>query len=138
MAIGMFGLTIYVALFSVLLWQRSAAQYRGEELGEAAAPVLGQRSKTNRSWSDVGSRVDTTAAARESVAGIISPNVRAVLRKEYSYLMRNGFAFLLLVLPPAQVLYFSTRLVVSIRPLAARARVRNFPFQRSWHTPFSC
>src|SRR5215510_2571238 len=33
------GLLFYGALFSVLLWRRFAAQYRGEELSETAAPV---------------------------------------------------------------------------------------------------
>jgi hypothetical protein len=40
--------------------------------------------------------------------GILAPSVCAIVRKEYLYLTRNGFAALLLVFPPAQVLLFSS------------------------------
>src|SRR5262249_2625823 len=38
MLAGFGGLLVYVGLFSALLWQRFATQYRGEELSETAAP----------------------------------------------------------------------------------------------------
>src|ERR1700736_3340807 len=38
-ALGLSGLTGFVFLFSALLWQRYASQYRGEELSESPAPV---------------------------------------------------------------------------------------------------
>ena len=37
-AVGLSGLVGFVFLFSALLWQRYAAQYRGEELSESPAP----------------------------------------------------------------------------------------------------
>ena len=39
----------------------------------------------------------------------LSPQVAAVLRKEFRYLTRNSFAFLTLILPPMLVLLFSSQ-----------------------------
>jgi hypothetical protein len=47
--------------------------------------------------------------------------VGAMLRKEFSYLIRNGFAFFLLVLPPAQILLFSSQLAGKHRLIAGMA-----------------
>jgi hypothetical protein len=45
----------------------------------------------------------------KGVSRLLSPIVRAVVRKEFLYVARNGFAFFLLVLPPAQILIFSSQ-----------------------------
>ena len=86
------GLVCYVALFSGLLWLRFAAQYGGEELSETAAPV---KSLRNRSVVKQESTADALS--------LLSPQVGAVVRKELRYLLRNGFAALLLLLPPVLV-----------------------------------
>jgi hypothetical protein len=84
-------------ILSALLWRRFAAQYHGEELSETAAP----------------SRSLIRPAAR-NIEGpdslrLLSPQVAAVVRKEFRYLTRNSFAFLTLLLPPMLVLLFSTQ-----------------------------
>src|SRR6266566_2725698 len=88
-------LLLYLFLFSALLWRRFAAQYRGEELSETAAP--------------------TRAAVRSIPAtndgpdrlSLLSPAVAAIVRKEFHYLTRNGFAYLSLLMPPLLILIFS-------------------------------
>jgi ABC-2 type transport system permease protein len=88
-------LLLYVALLSALLWRRFAAQYRGEDLSETASPAR---------------------AADRPIAGkddgpdrlnLLSPQVAAILRKEFRYLTRNSFAYLTLLMPPLLVLIFS-------------------------------
>ena len=88
-------LLFYLVLLSALLWRRLAAQYRGEELSETAAPAR---------------------AAVRSIAGkydgpdhlsLLSPQVAAIVRKEFRYLTRNGFAYLTLLIPPLLILIFS-------------------------------
>lgn len=84
------GLACYALFFGALLWLRFAAQHRGEELSETAAPE-----KTTRS-----------AASQEAspdALGLLSPQVAAVIRKEIRYLLRNGFVALLLLVPPILV-----------------------------------
>ena len=88
---------LYLVILSALLWRRFAAQYHGEELSETAAP----------------SRSLIRPAAR-NIEGpdslrLLSPQVAAVVRKEFRYLTRNSFAFLTLLLPPMLVLLFSTQ-----------------------------
>ena len=87
---------LYLGLLSALLWHRFAAQYHGEELGETAAP----------------SRAFVRPVARkvEGADGLrlLSPQVAAVVRKEFRYLTRNGFAYLTLILPPMLVVLFSS------------------------------
>ena len=110
-ALGLSGLTAFAVFFSALLWQRFAAQYRGEELSESPSPSGAALAR--------GSPSNTTTARRHFSAeiawnwrnffGFLSPKVGAIVRKEYSYLVRNGYAFLLLVLPPAQTLLFSSQ-----------------------------
>ena len=95
--LGLAGLTVYVVVLSALLWIRFSSQYRGEELGEGAAPVR----KVARSSSNT---YEVTDALR-----LLSPQVAAVVRKEIRYIMRNGFAALMLLLPPVMVLLFSTQ-----------------------------
>lgn len=115
-AIGLSGLTGFVCLFSVLLWQRYAAQYRGEELSESPAPSRPAPLRAFRPLS--GSQVTST---EQTSPGLLPPMVRAMLRKEFSYLIRNGFAFFLLVLPPAQILLFSSQLGGKHRLIAGMA-----------------
>ncbi len=88
-------LLVYVALFSALLSRRFVAQYRGEELSETAAPA----------------RSAVRAVALKDDGGdrlsLLSPQVAAIVRKEFRYLTRNGFAYLTLLLPPILILIFS-------------------------------
>jgi ABC-2 type transport system permease protein len=89
-ALAAAGVACYSALFGVLLWMRFAAQYRGEELSET--PGLTKI-------------IRNTARAETGADGLslLSPRVAAVIRKEVRYLLRNGFAAMLLLLPPGLV-----------------------------------
>jgi ABC-2 type transport system permease protein len=88
-------LLLYLALLSVLLWNRFAAQYRGEELSETAAPGR------------AASRPIPTNDDGPDRLRLLSPQVAAIVRKEFRYLTRNGFAYLTLLMPPLLVLLFS-------------------------------
>jgi hypothetical protein len=106
------GLLLYGIFFSVFLWLRFAAQFRGEELSETAAPL------------PVVARPTPSTADDFERLSALSPQVAAVLRKEFRYLTRNGFAFLTLILPPVLVLIFSAQFAgkhttVSGRPISA-------------------
>lgn len=110
--LGSASLLLYVILLSAFLWRRFAAQYRGEELSETAAPVA--------------TGVRATAKKNDGADGLslLSPQVAAVVRKEFRYLTRNGFAFLTLFMPPLLVLLFSSQFAgrhpsVSGRPVSA-------------------
>jgi hypothetical protein len=105
------GLLLYGIIFGVFLWRRFAAQYRGEELSETLAPA---RSITRPAHAN-GDAADHLSA--------LSPQVAGVLRKEFRYLTRNGFAFFTLLLPPLLVLLFTSEFAgkhptVSGRPLS--------------------
>jgi ABC-2 type transport system permease protein len=89
------GLSVYVFIFSAMLWRRLAAQYRGEELSESSAPV--RRTVTRPSWPG-------TAADR---LRLLPPQVAEVFRKELRYLMRNGLSFVLLFMPPLMIFLFT-------------------------------
>ena len=84
------GIFVYVVVFASLLWLRFASQYRGEELGESEAPLIA--SSTTRK-----------ARPERDVLTFLSPQAAAVVRKEFHYLFRNGFAGLLLFIPPLLV-----------------------------------
>jgi ABC-2 type transport system permease protein len=88
-------LLLYLVLLSALLWRRFAAQYRGEELSETAAPAR--------------AAVRPTAERDDGPdrLSLLSPPVAAIVRKEFRYLTRNGFAFLSLLMPPLVILIFS-------------------------------
>jgi len=86
-------LLLYLILFSALLWRRFAAQYRGEELSETAAPT---RAAVRLAKDDSPDRLS-----------LLSPQVAAIVRKEFRYLTRNGFAYLTLLMPPLLILIFS-------------------------------
>lgn len=90
--LGVAGISAYILVLSALLWSRFSAQYRGEELSETAAPV---RTKVRRASSQES---ETDALA------LFSPQVASVLRKEFRYLLRNGFSFFILIVPPIAVL----------------------------------
>jgi len=96
--VGVAGISAYALVFSVFLWMRFATQYRGEELSETAAPVRAAVRPASR-------------AAKLSVDAfrLLTPQVAAVLRKEFRYLTRNSFAFFLLIMPPVFVLLFTTQ-----------------------------
>jgi ABC-2 type transport system permease protein len=95
--LGAAGISAYALLFSVFLWLRFATQYRGEELSETAAP---ERAVV---------RLVSRTAERSDALQLLTPQVSAVLRKEFRYLTRNSFAFFLLIMPPVFVLLFTTQ-----------------------------
>jgi len=88
-------LFFYLVFFSALLWRRFAAQYRGEELSETAAPA-------RAAVRPIASKDD----GPDRLA-LLSPQVAAIVRKEFHYLTRNGFAYLTLLMPPLLILIFS-------------------------------
>jgi hypothetical protein len=98
--LGVAGISAYAILFSVFLWMRFATQYRGEELSETAAPARAIARPVSRS------------AEQSDALRLLTPQVAAVLRKEYRYLTRNSFAFFLLIMPPVFVLLFTTQFAV--------------------------
>ena len=85
------GLCIYTLAISAMLWRRFAVEYRGEILSESPQPTTAVR------------RAHEVESEHELLAKL-SPEVAAVIRKEFHYLMRNGFATALLLLPPLLVL----------------------------------
>jgi ABC-2 type transport system permease protein len=109
--VGLSGLVFFVAFSSLLLWQRFAAQYRGEELSESAdsgrkTAIQSLPSHLGQTHPEFGAEI---SRSWRNFFGLLSPAVGAMVRKEYFYLVRNGFAFLLLILPPAQILFFSSQ-----------------------------
>jgi ABC-2 type transport system permease protein len=97
--VSLLGLLVYVVIFSGLLSQRFAVQYRGEELSETSAPARPAK------------RADAAASSveRGDALGVLAPQIAAVVRKEFRYLTRNGFAFITLLMPPLLVLLFSSQ-----------------------------
>ena len=91
------GLVAYVGIFSALLWHRFAAQYRGEDLSETAAPAR------------VATRATLKTESASDTLALFSPQVTAILRKEYRYLVRNGFVMVSLFVPPILVLLFTSQ-----------------------------
>ena len=96
MVVGSAGLFLYVGVFSIFLWRRFASQYRGEELSETAAPASAAAPTLPRA-EDSSDRLSA-----------LSPQVAAVVRKEFRYLTRNSFSFFTLIMPPVMVLIFVT------------------------------
>jgi ABC-2 type transport system permease protein len=92
-ALGALGLLCWLVGLSVLLWQRFAAQYRGEQLSESAAPVAAAR-RERRKVSSGG------------LPSFLPSAVSGVMVKEFRYMTRNGFAFMSLVIPPVMVMFF--------------------------------
>ncbi len=98
--IGAAGLAGYALLFGTLLFFRYRAQYFGEELNETVAPSRAARKSLPRAQ---------PAKASDIFSGmsILPPTVSAVLMKETSYLLRNGFTAMLLLSPPIVLLFFT-------------------------------
>jgi ABC-2 type transport system permease protein len=94
---GAAGLVAYLGIFSALLWHRFAAQYRGEDLSETTAPAR------------VPSRATLRTESASDTLALFSPQVSAMLRKEYRYLVRNGFAMVSVFVPPILVLLFTSQ-----------------------------
>jgi len=92
--LGMAGLLAWTGVTSAMLWRRFAAQYSGEEIGDSPAPVVAKKREKREFVS-------------EERPGFVSPQVAAMVAKEFRYLRRNGFAFLTLILPPIMVVFFS-------------------------------
>jgi ABC-2 type transport system permease protein len=92
--LGIAGLLAWAVISSAFLWQRFAAQYAGEVISESAAPAA------------VKKRIRTQVETAER-PGLFSPQVTAIVTKEFHYMTRNGFAFLQLLLPPIMVVFFS-------------------------------
>ncbi len=84
------GIASYALFFGGLLWLRFAVQYHGEELSETQAPERTIRDTVRREMP-------------EDALGLLAPQVAAVIRKEFRYLLRNGFAAMVLLLPPILV-----------------------------------
>lgn len=93
-SLAMTGLAAWAVAASAFLWQRFAALYAGELISESAAPAATK--KRVRKQHDVAER-----------PGLLSPQVAAMVLKEFRYLTRNGFAFLTLVIPPVMVMFFT-------------------------------
>jgi ABC-2 type transport system permease protein len=92
-ALGAFVLLCaYAAAFLALLDIRLRAQYRGENLSEAAAPVTGRASRQSK---DVG----------WGLRGLSGP-VAAIFEKEFHYLSRSGPILFTLVMPVIILLLF--------------------------------
>jgi len=109
-------LLVYITILSALLWRRFAAQYRGEELSEASGPV---RMATSPSSIAVTRKVDPL--------GFLSPQLAAILTKEFKYLVRNGFVLISLLMPPLLVLLFSSQFAGK-HPSVTHARVSTDSF----------
>jgi ABC-2 type transport system permease protein len=90
-AIAAAAIACYPALFGALLWMRFVAQYRGEELSET--PAAAKINRNNAQRAELGA----------DGLSLLSPQVAAVIRKEVRYLLRNGFAAMMLLLPPGLV-----------------------------------
>jgi len=92
--LGTAGLLAWTGVTSAMLWRRFAAQYSGEEISDSPAPVAMKKREKKQFVS-------------EERPGLVSPQVAAMVAKEFRYLRRNGFAFLTLILPPIMVVFFS-------------------------------
>jgi ABC-2 type transport system permease protein len=111
----------YVVLFGALLWLRLATQYRGEELSETQAPSAAQRPP----------RAVKTAVAEED-SRWLSPQVAAVLKKEFRYLRRNTFALINLLTPLLLVVILSSQLGMASR---RHAGTKPFGISADWAFP---
>ena len=67
-------------------------------------------------------RANSKTDASSDVLRLFSPQVAAVLRKEFRYLSRNGFVLISLLMPPILVLLFSLNSVADI----PRSRIEGF------------
>jgi ABC-2 type transport system permease protein len=88
------GLLVWAVIASIFLWQRFATQYAGEIVSDSVAPSVAKKR--------VKARVDGVERP-----GLLSPQVAAMVVKEFHYMTRNGFAFLQLLIPPVMVIFFA-------------------------------
>lgn len=102
---GLAGLLVWTLVLSTLLWSRFRVQYLGEELGESGAPTATSRKERRE------------AAVTDAWGDYVRGPVGAVALKEVRYMTRNGFAFLMLLLPPLLVLFFSFQFTGAHSPL---------------------
>ncbi len=98
--VGTAELAGYALLFGGLLFGRYRTQYRGEELSETMAPARVSPKLTHGSRGAAFPRTDQQTE-------LLPATISAVLGKEIRYLLRNGFAAMLLFLPPVLVLLFT-------------------------------
>jgi hypothetical protein len=108
--LGSAGLLFYTVVFSIFLWARLTKQYRGEELSETAAPA------------PVAARTSAKVEDAPDRLGALSPQVAAIVRKEFRYLTRNSFSFFSLIVPPMLILIFSAQLA-GARPRASEFHI---------------
>ena len=95
---GTAGLILYIAVLSVFLWRMFAAQFRGEQLSEAPAPAR-----------IAAGRTAARAAGAPDSLDLLPPQVAAVVRKDFRYLVRNGFVAISLLMPALLVFLFSSQ-----------------------------
>lgn len=93
-AVGLLGLFGWTVVTSTLLWCRFAAQYAGEQISESSAPTLARKREKRQTTSP-------------ELPSLLTPQVAAIFAKEFRYMLRNGFAFLQLLLPPIMVIFFT-------------------------------
>jgi hypothetical protein len=94
-AIRLAGLLGYLAIASLLLWQRYRKLYAGEELSEGVGPAPSEKRTVEDSTDDSDS------------LGFLPAPILAVFRKETLYLKRNTFLFFSLIIPPLMIFFFS-------------------------------
>ena len=94
----LFGLAMYLLLFSFLLWKRYGQLYAGEEFSETAAPARAEK------------RAALTSEDQHDAFAFLPQQALAVFRKELLYLKRNTFLFFGLIFPPMLLLFFSVQL----------------------------
>ena len=92
--LGMAGLLAWLGVASAMLWRRFAAQYSGEEISDSPVPAMAAKKERRQE-------------VAEERPGFLSPQVAAVVAKEFRYLRRNGFVFISLILPPLMVVFFT-------------------------------
>jgi ABC-2 type transport system permease protein len=102
--IGSVGLLVWIAAASGFLRRRFRAQYSGEELSESGAPAVAKKKEPRR-------------GVISELPRFISPQVAAMVVKEFRYLTRNGLAFLTFLLPPIMVVFFSMQFAGKNSPL---------------------
>jgi len=101
--LGAAGLFVWLGVTSGFLWRRFAAQYRGEDLGESAAPAP---TKKNNAIAVSAEKAKAQSSNGEFLP-MLPATVAAVVLKEFRYLTRNGMAFFTLLLPPIMVVFFT-------------------------------
>jgi ABC-2 type transport system permease protein len=90
------GLAGYAMPFALLLWWRLSAQYRGELISDTeSGPVVVRGAKASR------------ASSQPAILRLLPGQVAVVVQKEFRYLLRNGMAWMNMVMPLVLVLLFA-------------------------------